>query len=43
LRAAARRYVESERTWKHCVARYDEVYGKVMMRRAMPAPQGMSA
>jgi len=27
LRAAARRYVETERNWKSCVARYETVYG----------------
>jgi PEP-CTERM/exosortase A-associated glycosyltransferase len=37
LRAAARSYVESERTWKHCVARYEQVYSR------LAAPQRMSA
>ena len=37
LRAAARRYVESERTWKHCVARYEHVYSR------LAAPERMSA
>jgi PEP-CTERM/exosortase A-associated glycosyltransferase len=37
LRAAARRYVETERTWAHCVARYDEVYAR------LAEPERMSA
>ncbi len=37
LRAAARRYVESERTWKHCVARYEQVYAR------LAAPQRTAA
>jgi len=37
LRAAARRYVESERTWKACVSRYGEVYERLAGRERMSA------
>ncbi|MPZ45999.1 MAG: glycosyltransferase, exosortase A system-associated [Betaproteobacteria bacterium] len=37
LRAAARRYVETQRTWNHCVARYDEVYGRLVALERMSA------
>src|SRR5690606_29821703 len=30
LRAAARSYVEQARTWKHCVAPYESVYGRLV-------------
>jgi glycosyltransferase involved in cell wall biosynthesis len=32
LKAAARRYVETERNWKAVVARYEDIYGRAMRR-----------
>ena len=32
LKAAARRYVETERNWKASVARYENVYARVMQQ-----------
>ena len=37
LRSAGRRYVESERTWKVCVARYAEVYERLVGLERMSA------
>ena len=37
LRSAGRRYVESERTWKVCVARYGEVYERLVGLERMSA------
>jgi PEP-CTERM/exosortase A-associated glycosyltransferase len=39
LRRAGRRFVEDERTWKRSVARYAEVYGRVLR----PATGGLAA
>jgi glycosyltransferase involved in cell wall biosynthesis len=33
IRAAARRFVETERTWRAVVARYSSVYESVLARR----------
>lgn len=40
IRAAARRFVESERTWCNSVARYRDVYARALAARGRPLPAG---
>ena len=39
IRERARRYVETERTWSHSVARYGDVYGRLLTKFAVDARQ----
>ena len=43
VRAAGRRFVESERTWERSVARYQDVYARALSIPAKPAVAGSSA
>ncbi len=43
LRRRARRFVESERTWAHSVARYADVYRRALAARGRAAPAALGA
>ena len=43
VRAAARQFVERERTWANSVARYAEVYRRALTRRGKAVPAALGA